>query len=249
VTGQQLETDVGGWTDAPDSFVVSWSRCDANGTNCVTIPGAGGVFGAGRQYTLAGEDIDHTIRSSVRASNADDPGAEAVSPATPLIRSSCVFFADFCNVAPDPALESDPSPFYYTNGNAIFSWATDQAHSPTHSLKIVSNQPSGALSRWMSVINRIPADFFHASVYLKTQAVDHGYAQLCVSYWRSDQSYAGVTTCSTDTLTGSRDWTLLTVLPVSVPGSAFARLEFRLFGPGTLWADDVRADKLFGAPI
>ena len=59
------------------------------------------------------------------------------------------------NLAPDPDFEASPFASYSTNGTGTFSWATDQSHSPTHSLKIVST--NGTLNRWLVETNAIAA--------------------------------------------------------------------------------------------
>jgi hypothetical protein len=143
------------------------------------------------------------------------------------------------NLAPNPDFEADPSTSYFTHGAATFSWATDQSHSPTHSLKIVST--SGGLKRWLSKTNAIaatPGTQYTACVYLKTQGVGTNAAQLAVNFWNASQTYIPATVGS-PTLSGTTDWTQVCVTATSPAGTAYIRVEFRLTGPGTLWADDV----------
>jgi hypothetical protein len=146
------------------------------------------------------------------------------------------------NLAPNPSFESDPSGAYYTHGAATFSWATDAAHSGTHALKIVSTQPAGTLARWMSqtaAIAATPGTTYTASVYLKTAfASSSARANLSIDFWDSNRAYLGVTADSAQ-LSGTQPWTSVSTTAKAPPRTAFVRLEFRLFGPGTLWADDV----------
>ena len=84
---------------------------------------------------------------------------------------SLVFPPETANLVPNAQLEQDPSSDYYTAGSATFSWATDAAHSPSHSLKIVSAQPAGTITRWMSKAIRIPVKpsaSYDLSGWLKT---------------------------------------------------------------------------------
>ena len=69
-TGQTLTTTNGTWTsDAPITlYAYAWARCDANGNNCVAIPGA-----TASTYTLTDADVGHTIRCYVTAVSANGP--------------------------------------------------------------------------------------------------------------------------------------------------------------------------------
>jgi hypothetical protein len=74
--GQQLTTTNGTWssTEAP-TFAIGWARCDAAGVACGAIAGA-----AGAAYTLTGDDVGHTVRSVVAASNSSGTAYAASSP-------------------------------------------------------------------------------------------------------------------------------------------------------------------------
>ncbi len=64
--GQTLSTSNGTWTGtAPITFAYSWRRCDASGSNCVTIPGA-----TSQNYVLVPADIGSKVHSVVTATNA-----------------------------------------------------------------------------------------------------------------------------------------------------------------------------------
>ncbi len=143
------------------------------------------------------------------------------------------------NLAPDPDFEASPFASYFTDGPGAFSWASDQARSGSHSLKIVSSTMS--LSRWLSVTNAIaatPGAQYSACVYLKTMNVGTP-AYLSVNYWTSSSVYIPATVDSATKLGGTTDWTEVCVASTAPAGAAFLRVEFRLPDTGTLWADDV----------
>src|SRR5205823_6320363 len=108
--------------------------------------------------------------------------------------------------------------------------------SPSHSLKIVSSQ--SATCRWLSRIDAIPVGssrLLAVSASLKTAGVDHGAAQLTVTFWGADKSYIPSSAVDSEPVVGTRDWTPVSLLAPVPAGAAFVRLEFRLTGPGTLW--------------
>jgi hypothetical protein len=238
--GFTVTTTLGEWSDSPDSFAVNFLRCDAQA--CRPIPGAGGLIP--NTYTLTNDDVGFSIKAQVFAMNADDPGASATSNAI-FVRPPCQVFSDFCNVAPNPSFESSPEPDYTTAGTARFIWADDESRTGTHSLEIDS--AGGGLSRWMSRPLPVNQDVFFVSAYLKTAQVDHGYAALTLTYWTAAGTYiSGSAADAPTTLTGGNDWTQLLVPVSPPPGAAFVRVEFRLYGPGKLWIDDLDIEQLFG---
>jgi hypothetical protein len=88
VQGQTLTTTNGTWTGTtPMTFDYRWLRCDtsgggANGVNCETIPGE-----TRNTYVLTAQDVGHTIRSRVIATNADGT-ASANSDPTGVVQGS-----------------------------------------------------------------------------------------------------------------------------------------------------------------
>ena len=77
VDGHTLTADEGTWSGTtPLHFDYQWLRCDADGTNCVAIPGA-----TGGSYDLTGDDIGHEILVSVQASNSAGSAQAASVPA------------------------------------------------------------------------------------------------------------------------------------------------------------------------
>ena len=70
--GEKLTGQFGSWTSPDGSRIsssFSWQRCEADGTQCVTIPGQPtSGLGAGR-HTITLEDIGHRLRVEVGARN------------------------------------------------------------------------------------------------------------------------------------------------------------------------------------
>jgi hypothetical protein len=64
--GRTLTGDRGDWTNDPKSFIYRWYRCAANGGACAPISGATAI-----KYVLTADDVGHTIRFRVIASNKD----------------------------------------------------------------------------------------------------------------------------------------------------------------------------------
>ena len=78
--GETLSVDLGTWTGtAPLDYDYQWVRCDAAGANCVDIAGA-----TDDTYDLTGNDVGHTIRVEVTATNSagDDTATSAPSSLT-----------------------------------------------------------------------------------------------------------------------------------------------------------------------
>jgi hypothetical protein len=70
--GETLQGHVGTWTSGDGSrmrLTFSWQRCEADGTQCATIPGQPDDIRAAR-YTLTRADVGHTLRVQVRGVNA-----------------------------------------------------------------------------------------------------------------------------------------------------------------------------------
>jgi hypothetical protein len=63
--GQTLTVSNGTWTGGVRSYTYQWQRCDANGNNCVDVPGA-----TSQSYGVRSEDDGKTMRAEVTAHNA-----------------------------------------------------------------------------------------------------------------------------------------------------------------------------------
>jgi hypothetical protein len=150
------------------------------------------------------------------------------------------------NLAPNPSFESDPALDYQKNGSATFSWATDQSVSPVRSLKIVSAQAGSAYSRWMTKNKKIavtPGADYQVSVWLRVKAANQT-AQLAVTFYTAGSAY--IAPVAATTRVGITDWTQLSLTVTAPANAAYLRPEFRLRGPGTLWADDVSVTEATG---
>jgi hypothetical protein len=226
--GQVLTASEGVWTGDAPLIRFQWQRCDASGAACNDILGA-----TGETYLLAFADIGATIRVAVTASNRGGT-TTAFSVPTAVVAPPVVEQ----NLALDSDFEAAPGNAYYTAGACAFSWATDAANSGTHSLKIVS-QSSAELCRWLSTMTDIPAragTTYSAAVWLKTEST--GYGEISINFWNAGNGYLGTYT-SNRLLAGSQGWTPVDVQATAPSGTAWIRIEFRLHGAGTIWADDV----------
>ncbi len=71
--GHTLTADKGAWSGSePITFTYEWLRCNSSGGHCATINGA-----TGTTYMLERQDVNHTLRVTVTARNAD--GANSVT--------------------------------------------------------------------------------------------------------------------------------------------------------------------------
>jgi hypothetical protein len=230
VQGQTLSTSNGTWANGPTSFSYRWRRCDTSGGACSDIAGA-----TAAQYTLTAGDVGATLRARVTALNAAG-SASADSAPSGVVGGQPP--AGPGNLVPNPDIEAAPAGTYYTAGSAAFTWATDASRSASHSLKIVSTQAAGTLTRWMSQTSGIavtPGATYHVSAWLRTSGAGTGGGRLATTFYNG--SYLPSATSST-ALSGTTDWTLVSMTVTAPAGATNLRVEFRLYGPGTLWADD-----------
>jgi hypothetical protein len=164
------------------------------------------------------------------------PAASGGSPAPPPPPPSG-------NLAKNPGFETDPNVDYFPYGSATFSWAADAAHGGARSVKVTSVQPAGTLTRWLSKTTSIGAQAggtYNASAWFMTSGVsDH--AVITINFWDANSNHLGST--DGNTLSGTTGWTLLSTQATAPPNTAFVRVEFRLWGPGSMWADDVTLTK------
>ena len=78
--GDTLEGQPGAWSNSPTSYEYQWLRCDEAGNGCVAIGGA-----TAETHLLEAEDVGHTLRLQVTASNAGGPGTPAESEASAVV--------------------------------------------------------------------------------------------------------------------------------------------------------------------
>jgi hypothetical protein len=78
--GKTLSAKAGTWTGlAPITFSYQWTRCNATGTECASIPSA-----TETKYTLGHEDVGRTLRVAVEAANSAGSGS-ATSAKTAVV--------------------------------------------------------------------------------------------------------------------------------------------------------------------
>jgi hypothetical protein len=64
--GQTLTASSGSWSGTtPISFAYAWQRCDSSGSSCAGISGA-----SSQTYTITIDDLNHTLRVAVTATNS-----------------------------------------------------------------------------------------------------------------------------------------------------------------------------------
>jgi hypothetical protein len=73
----------GGWTGAqPITTARQWERCDSGGNACVPLPGA-----TAPTYVVTRDDVQHTLRVVVTASNVRGSSSPVASAATGVVRA------------------------------------------------------------------------------------------------------------------------------------------------------------------
>ena len=234
--GQTIKTTLGRWTGTPTDFQVQWIACSHPGSNhaadpvCEEIPGA-----TLTSYTLTAAEVDKSIQTLVRATGFGRTGEALSSLRGPVLQAR----PSSGNLARNVDIELDPSAYYFTNGPCLFDWTTSAAHSPTHALRTSSD--TIALCRWFTkpTLTAVePGSRYTVSAWFRTADVN-GNARLGLNFWTRARDYIAPTILSSRTVTGTQDWTNLEVQATAPPGAAYARVELRLNGPGTLWADDL----------
>ncbi len=87
--GGVLSADPGAWSGTQDiAYTYQWQRCDADGQNCVDVPGA-----TGSTYALGQGDVGHTVDVVITATNtegslpATSQASSVVQPAPPISTS------------------------------------------------------------------------------------------------------------------------------------------------------------------
>jgi hypothetical protein len=77
VEGETLKASTGSWSGSPTSYAYQWEECNGTGESCSDVTSDG----SGATYTLGSEDVGHTVRVVVTASNAggSTPASSAVT--------------------------------------------------------------------------------------------------------------------------------------------------------------------------
>ncbi|HEX6743748.1 MAG TPA: hypothetical protein VF087_06030, partial [Solirubrobacteraceae bacterium] len=78
--GHSLTANPGNWSvPGPVTYTYQWQRCDANGANCVDIRGA-----TGDTYTPSADDVGHTLRAQITATNDAGATTTTTPPSAPV---------------------------------------------------------------------------------------------------------------------------------------------------------------------
>ena len=240
--GQTLATTNGGWSGQPTRFDDQWLAC----TDPSSISSCAAILDAtSAHYTLTTGELGEWIRTRIRATGSGG-SADAFSNALgPVVRAP----SGSGNLAHNPDVELNPGPYYFTDGPCSFSWATDASHSPTHALKIYTTTSTPC--RWMTetrAIAAIPGTSYDVSAWLKTLGTA-SVTYLSINFWDKTETYIPATIDAAQTIHGPQDWTQINLRATAPANAAFLRVEFRLNGPGTLWADDLAVTVTGSAPL
>ncbi|MCX9089300.1 MAG: family 16 glycosylhydrolase [Candidatus Methanoperedens sp.] len=195
------------------------------------------LYGPG---TLWVDDVNLGLKTATSTPAPTPALTPASTPASTPTPTPTPAFSPLFNLAPNPGFENDPAVDYFSHGNGAFTWATDAAHTGTRSSKIVSSQPVGSYVRWLSKTDKISGkagNEYDASVWMKTNSVTQ-YGKLVINFWDASLGYLGGRE-SAGSIRGTTNWTQLKVQGIAPSKTAYVRVEFRLYGPGTLWVDDV----------
>ena len=153
---------------------------------------------------------------------------------------------------PDADFELDPSADYpepCTSGAATpASPGTTARPTParTHSKsRLATTAPS--LSRWITHVGAIPVlpnHGYEVSGWVKAAGVDHGHVSIDVTFFDASGHYIQDSSSSSSEfdvvpLGGTFDWRLVAVIGLAPPDADSMRIEFRLYGEGTAWIDDL----------
>jgi hypothetical protein len=83
--GRKLTATPGGWhTVGAISYAYQWQRCDSAGESCSGISGA-----VGSTYVAGADDVDHTLRVVVTASNAVGSASNTSAPTGLVAETNC----------------------------------------------------------------------------------------------------------------------------------------------------------------
>lgn len=77
--GHSLTVSSGGWTNAPTGFAYQWQQCDGSGAGCTPISAA-----TSKTYVAVAGDVDHTLRATVTATNADGSASQTSAQTDPV---------------------------------------------------------------------------------------------------------------------------------------------------------------------
>lgn len=91
----------------------------------------------------------------------------------------------------------------------------------------------------VSAIPVVAGRSYDVSAWVKTLGVSGGEVHVTVTFWDAAGVYLTDSASDSQGLSGSRDWSQLALSATAPTRAAFLRLELRLTGTGTFWADDL----------
>ena len=222
--GATLTADPGSWPAGTD-LTIAWERCT---TAACTSTGV-----VGSAYTLGQPDVGSSVRVRVTAVG---PGGttEATSAATDVVPPR--------NLVPNASVETDPTRDYYTVGDGVFAWADDAAHSGSRSLRVSSGTAPSALARWLTAPGGLPVDAgrkYAVSGWLRLTGPNVR-GSLAITFWRANGTFIGAAEIDDrGAHCDQRVWCAAQFETTSPSGATAARVEVRLSGVGSVWADDL----------
>ncbi len=145
------------------------------------------------------------------------------------------------NLAPNPSFESDPFVDYTTTGQGTFKWVDNVAHTGMHSVKIRrTGSVDDEYGRLRSKTNRISVEDgvigFTFSAWLRGRTPDG--TQIVINFWDEDKTFLSAESVWVHPNKTWQQVEFSTDKPI--PNDAvYVRIEFRLYGTGVLWMDDL----------
>ncbi|MFZ4585844.1 MAG: hypothetical protein ACOYNI_11535 [Acidimicrobiia bacterium] len=118
--GVTITSSPGEWDVTPDSFSYEFLRCDEEGDNCTTI-----VNSSSATYALIVDDIGHTIKVTVTASNGDGNDTASSLPTAvvlPLAPVNTVLPAISGTTKQDETLSVDTGTWSNTPDEYAYEW-------------------------------------------------------------------------------------------------------------------------------
>ena len=112
-----LKASAGAWNGDPITYAYQWQRCEPDGEGCTNIAGA-----TGATYAIGPEDVGHTIRVVVTASNLVG-SSSAESAAT-----SAVVGATGCAASPSSCGYPDATNSGVPKGTTLSTSAEEEMH-------------------------------------------------------------------------------------------------------------------------
>lgn len=132
IEGNTLHATTGGWQGNPTSYTYQWQDCNASGEACANISGASST-----SNTLQPQDVGHTLRVIVTASNAGG--------STPARSASTAMVGEASSPPPPPP---PPPSAPVNNSLPVISGTTTEGRTLTASAGSWSESPTSYSYQW-----------------------------------------------------------------------------------------------------